>query len=70
MPKAQWSTKANEIQSSVTGGTFLISVPLYDNGAKQGRLIVEMNDDRELTFTWNAEPGAVGLSDFRAWSTS
>lgn len=69
MAKAQWTTKANEIQSTVTGGTFFIRVPLYDNGALQGRLTIEMSDDRELVFTWDAEPGAVGLSDFRAWST-
>lgn len=70
MPKAQWSTKANEIQSSVSGGTFVVAIPLYDNNVKQGRLVIEMTDNRELVFTWDAEPGAEGLSDFRAWSTA
>lgn len=69
MAKAQWSTKAAEITHSVTGGTFNITVPLYDNNVLQGRLRFTMSEDRQLTCLWEHEPNAEGLSDFRAWST-
>lgn len=68
MPKAKWSTKPNEIASSVEGGTFNINVPLYDDNVKQGDLRFVMTEDRELTVYWEAEPNATGLSGFQAWS--
>jgi hypothetical protein len=71
MAKAMWSTKATEIKASrdTATGTFSAAVPLYDNGVKQGTLTIAMTEDRVLRFLWDAEPGAVGLSSFSAWST-
>lgn len=68
MAKAKWSTKPAEIAHKVEGGAFDISVPLYDNNVLQGRLRFTMTEDRELTCLWEKEPGAEGLTDFRAWS--
>lgn len=70
MPKAKWTTDSNEIETTVVDGTFSFTAPLYDDGVLQGTVTINMNDDRELVFTWEAEPGATGLSDFRAWSTA
>lgn len=69
MPKAQWTTNPREVTSGTgTDGTFRLRAPLLDGGILQGYLVMEITEDRELVFTWEAEPNAEGLTDFRAWS--
>lgn len=68
MAKAKWTTKPNEASFAPRAdGGFAASVPLYDNGAKQGNLEFTMTADRALSILWREAPGAIGLSNFQAW---
>jgi hypothetical protein len=69
MTKANWSTNPREV-SYETGpdGTFELEAPLLDDGAKQGVLQFTMSAERHLRVKWVAEPDAVGLAGFEAWS--
>lgn len=67
--KAKWSTKPQEITVGTdTTGTFTASVPLYDNGVKAATLTFTISANRALVVVCENEPGAAGLTDFRAWS--
>lgn len=69
MAKAQWTVDRRTVTASTDAdGTQHASVPLLDDGVKQGTLQLTMTADRALTVEWVQEPGAAGLSDFRAWS--
>lgn len=68
MPKAQWTTDPRQITTNVTPeGTFELSAPLLDNKVKAGTFRFQITANRELTVVWEDEPGAVGMTDFRAW---
>lgn len=68
MPTAQWSIDKRLVTASTdVDGTQHWTVPLLDGGVKAGTLVGRITPERELTLEWHAEPGAVGLSDFRAW---
>lgn len=69
MPR--WLTKRTEVVTlSRTDGSFEASVPLYDGTVKQLTVTFTMTADRALRVVCVNEPGAAGLSDFSAWSTS
>lgn len=70
MPKAQWTTKPQEVSAGADAdGTFSASLPLYDGKTKAATLRFTITADRALTVLVENEPGSAGLADFRSWST-
>jgi hypothetical protein len=69
MPKAQWTTKPQEVSAGTDAdGTFSASVPLYDGKTKAATLRFTITADRALEVLVVNEPGSAGLSGFSAWS--
>jgi hypothetical protein len=69
MPKAQWTTKPQEVSVGTDAdGTFSASIPLYDGKTKAATLRFTITADRALTVLVENEPGSAGLSGFSAWS--
>lgn len=68
-PKAKWTT-GNPAVNVDAAGTLVTSVPLLDNKVLAATLKFEITADRALKITVENAPGAAGLSDFQAWSTS
>lgn len=67
--KARWSAGKPSI-SVATDGTLTASVPLLDAGTLAATLTFTITADRALTVLCDNQPGAAGLTDFRAWSTA
>lgn len=67
MARARWGAGKPTVAVS-PDGTLLASVPLLDGGKLAATLTFTMTADRALEIRCNNEPGAAGLSDFRAWS--
>jgi hypothetical protein len=64
--KAKWTAGAPSVSVS-PDGTLLASVPLRDNGTLAATVSFTITPDRALEVRVLNEPGAAGLSDFRAW---
>lgn len=68
MARAKWSTDPRQVAvARVEDGTLTASMPLLDDGVLAATLSFRITADRALEVRVKNEPGAAGLSDFRAW---
>lgn len=69
MARAKWTTDPRQVSYATgTDGSFVLSIPLLDNGVKQGVMTWRMTADRQMSVVWEQAPGTTPI-DFSggAW---